>query len=94
MEDKILLNDLLHLSEQDIKRAKVKFNVFNGDVEPINEYKSNPDIVNKKWMLWHKKKRYFSAGNLAIGLVRISGFLPVFWKSTNYWMSPILRLAA
>ena len=41
MEDKILLNDLLHLSEQDIKRANVKFNVFNGDVEPINEYLNN-----------------------------------------------------
>lgn len=79
MEDKILLNDLLHLSEQDIKRAKVKFNVFNGDVEPINEYKSNPDIVNKEWMLWHKKNRYFSAGSLAIGLVRISGD---FWLFT------------
>ena len=40
---KILLNDLLNFSDNDLKRAKVKLNKWNGINDPIEVYKSNPE---------------------------------------------------
>lgn len=75
MRDKILLNDLLQLSQEDIERTKVKLNSFNGSDDPIDEYKRDPDALIKWWVLWRDpdKRPYFREGNLALGLVRISG---------------------
>ena len=72
---KILLQDLLNLSAEDRDRAKVKFNIWNGFVNPIELFKSNPDILNNQWLFWNKKRKYFRVGQIAICLVRIEGDL-------------------
>ena len=40
----IKLNDLLHLTDKQASKAKVKFNRDNGYDDPIDIYKSNPDL--------------------------------------------------
>lgn len=72
MHTKLLLNDLLHLSESDIDKAKVKFNQYNGDTEPIEAYLRNPDEVNTAWLFWRAKRRYFSIGDIAFCFIQIS----------------------
>lgn len=67
----ILLNDLLNFSEDEKNRAKIKFNIYNGEENPIELYKSNPDQINKEWLYWRNKKRYFDVGQIAICFVRI-----------------------
>lgn len=62
----IRLQDILHLSEQDVKRTKVKFNQWNGSCV------SNPDVVNNLNLFWRTNQRYFSVGNLAINLVQMT----------------------
>lgn len=67
----IKLNDLLKLSEEQIKRTKIRFNVPSDKENPIELFKNNPDVINKKWLYWRKKKRYFKEGEIAICLVKI-----------------------
>ena len=50
---------------------KVKFNRDNGYDDPIDIYKSNPDLINKQWLYWRNKNRYFDVGQIAICLVKI-----------------------
>ena len=40
--DKILINDLLRLSAHDISNTRLKLNVFNGNTDPLEEYKKIP----------------------------------------------------
>lgn len=69
----ITLQNLLNFSDDDLKRAKIKFNQPNDeDEDPMELYKSNPDIVNSKWLFWHKKQRYFRVGNIAICFLKLS----------------------
>ncbi len=70
---KILLQDLLHLTDDERSRAKVKFNIWNGYENPIDLFKSDPDVLNNQWLFWNKKRKYFHVGQLAICLVRIEG---------------------
>lgn len=62
----IKLNDLLHLTDEQASKAKVKFNRDNGYDDPIDIYKSNPDLINKQWLYWRNKNRYFDVGQIAI----------------------------
>lgn len=73
----IKLNDLLQLTENQISKSKVKFNLYNGNDNPIDLYKSNPNLINKQWLYWRNKQRYFREGQIAICLVRIRG---------DYWL--------
>lgn len=50
MSDQILQNDLLQLSDKDIKQAEVKFNINNGYVDLISEYNIDLYKINKGWM--------------------------------------------
>ena len=67
----ILLNELLKFTPAQEEIAKVKFNIFNGSENPIDIYKRDPDRINKRWLYWRNKKRYFSVGQIAICLVKI-----------------------
>lgn len=70
---KILINDLLQLSETEIKNTKIKLNIPDGVTNPLDEYKKDPEKVNTGWLLWHKKSRYFHEGQTAICLLNIGG---------------------
>lgn len=69
---KLLLNDLLHLNQENLDRAKVKFNQYNGDIEPMEVYLRNPDEVNNRWLFWRAKRRYFNVGEIAICFFQLS----------------------
>ncbi|MCL2821702.1 MAG: GIY-YIG nuclease family protein [Firmicutes bacterium] len=72
---KITLQNLLNLSDNDIKRAKVKLNQesrgAHATSNPVQIYLSNPEEVNTDWLFWHKKTRYFKKGWLAVCLLRL-----------------------
>ena len=70
--EKILLNDLLKFSEQDIDAVRIKFNIHNGHTDPLELYKEDPDKVNVEWFLWHDSRRYFRKGQIAICFLRIA----------------------
>ncbi len=76
----IRLQDMLHLSEQDIKRTKVKFNQWGNGVWPLHTFVSDPEEVNTLNLFWRTNQRYFSVGQLAINLVQMT---PDTWLLTT-----------
>lgn len=69
---KILLNDLLNIPEDIAKTAKIKFNQNNGFDDPMDLYLREPEVVNTQWLFWRTKQRYFSVGQIAICLLKLS----------------------
>lgn len=69
--DRILINDILQFSSEDIDKVKIKFNKHNGNTDPLEMYKENPEGLNVQWLLWHKSRRYFHKGQIAICFLRI-----------------------
>lgn len=72
---KILLQDLLHLTDEERSRAKVKFNIWDGYHDPIELFKTDPEEINTKWLFWNEKRKYFRVGQIAICVARIEGDL-------------------
>jgi len=72
MEKQILLNDLLHLTEEELNRTKVKFNQWNGQESPMDEYKKDPEKINSQWLFWRTEQRYFNIGQIAVCLLRLT----------------------
>lgn len=68
----LLLNDLLNIKSDDLKKTKVKFNQYNGEIEPMEVFLKNPDEVNHGWLFWRGKRRYFNVGEIAICLFQLS----------------------
>ena len=68
----ILLKDLLHFSEEDVNRAKIKFNQPSPESDPLELYQSDPEIVNTEWLFWRETRRYFFEGNIAICFLQLS----------------------
>lgn len=71
MTTELKLNDLLNLSEDELKNTKVKFNQWNGETNPIDRYKENPEIINNEWFFWRNKDRYFEVGQIAICFLKL-----------------------
>ena len=78
--EKILLNDILQISKDDIPNTRIKFNIYNGYTDPLELYKENPEQVNTTWFLWHDSRRYFHSGQTAICFLRLS---PDTWLLTT-----------
>lgn len=70
----ILLNDILHMSPEEILNTKVKFNQQGKDstTNPIDEYKKAPEIVDTQWLFWRETQRYFSVGQNAMCFLKLS----------------------
>lgn len=73
----ILLKDLIKFPEDEYHRIKVKFNQSNGYDNPIDLYKTEPDVINNTWLFWRTKRRYFNVGDIAICFAQIYG---------DYWL--------
>ena len=71
MTTELKLNDLLNLSEDELKNTKVKFNQWNGETNPIDRYKENPDIINNGWFFWRKTRRNFEVGQIAVCFLKM-----------------------
>ena len=68
----IKLNDILQFSNNDLKKAKIRFNQTSPDANPMDLYLKNPELVNSQWFLWKKKQGYFKEGQIAICLLKIA----------------------
>ena len=68
----ILLNDLLHLDDDTLIKTKIRFNQWNGEKDPMDEYQKDPERINTGWLLWRTKQRYFKVGQNAICFLRIA----------------------
>lgn len=68
----LYLNKLLGFTDEEIKNVKIRFNQFNGTVNPIDLYIQNPEIVNTDFFLWRTKQRYFEVGQIAICFLKLS----------------------
>lgn len=62
----LVLNDLLNLSPEEIAYTKVRLNRNNGEKNPIDEFKKNPDGL-LSWNYWNNKP--YKKGQISIGLV-------------------------
>ncbi len=68
----ILLNDILGLSDDDIKNTKIRLNKNNNeDFEPIKFYKEKNNTLYKG-NFWNGKSKRFQEGEIVIGFIRIS----------------------
>lgn len=68
---RIMLNDLLRFDAAEVPNVRVKFNIYNGSDDPLDEYMADPELVNTTWFLWHDDRRYFEAGQTAICLLKL-----------------------
>ena len=68
---RILMNNLLHLTKQQIQSMKVRFTIPSQGTDPIQIFKSDPEEINSRWFLWRNKPNVFNVGQTGICLVRI-----------------------
>lgn len=68
----IVLNQLLGLTDDELSRTKIRFNMNNGHVDPIEIFKNNPEEVNTNWFLFRSEKSVFRINDIAVSLVRIT----------------------
>lgn len=77
MSEDIKLNDLLHLTDEEISRTKIRFMTNYNGTEPIKVFKRDPDELNTDWLLSRvrndnrKDAEHLHKGNNVIGLVRL-----------------------
>lgn len=66
--NKLKLNDLLQLTHDEILKTKIRLNTYNGEKNPIEEFKKNPKLL-LEWNYWNNKS--YKAGQISIGLVNM-----------------------
>ena len=73
MQKPLLLNDLLRLNQEELSRAKIRFNQHTGSgMSQMEVYLQNPDDVNSVALFWRTKQRYFNVGEIAICFFQLS----------------------
>lgn len=77
MSDDIMFNDLLHLTDEEISRTRIRFIIPFSSSDPIYVFMNKPDELNTEWLLSRKKsnkgkdaERLHKDENV-IGLVRL-----------------------
>ena len=68
MNGKLKLNDLLGLTPEELSRTKIRLNTYNGDKNPIDEFKKNPQLL-LNWNYWNNKP--YKKDQISIGLVNM-----------------------
>lgn len=77
MSEDIKLNDLLHLTDEEISRTKIRFMTNYNGTEPIKVFRRKPDELNTDWLLSRKRNdngkdaEHLHKGENVIGLVRL-----------------------
>ncbi len=77
MSEDIKLNDLLHLTDEEISRTKIRFMTNYNGTEPIKVFRRDPDVLNTDWLLSRKENdngkdaEHLHKGENVIGLVRL-----------------------
>ena len=86
MSNSLLLNNLLHLSQDDVSRTKIKFNLHH-DGKPVMEVflqssDYERDAVNTTGLFWRNKQRNFKVGDIAVCLLQKSRGSDIWLLST------------
>jgi hypothetical protein len=70
----IKLNDILRLTESEIKNTKIRFNIPNKAAgNPLEIFKNNREEL-QIWQFWnYARRKSFTEGNIAVGFIRIEG---------------------
>ena len=68
---RIMIDDLLRLSDREEASVKIKFNQNNGNEDPMDLYLRDPEIVNHQWLFWRNKQRYFNVGQIAVCFLKL-----------------------
>ena len=68
MDGKLKLNDILGLTQEELSRTRIRLNTYNGDKNPIDEFKKNPQLL-LDWNYWNNKP--YREGQISIGLVNM-----------------------
>lgn len=68
MEGILKLNDLLGLTKEELSKTKIRLNTYNGERNPIDEFKKNPQSL-LDWNYWNNKP--YKTGQISIGLVNM-----------------------
>ena len=72
-----MLNDLLHLTDEEIRRTKIRCCTEYNRYNPAEEFKKDPDMFNTEWILSRKKNKdgrgaeHLYRGWNVIGLARL-----------------------
>ena len=69
---RIILDDLLRIPDSESHNVKIRFNQHDGSDDPMDLYLQNPEIINSQWLFWRNKQRFFSVGQIAICLMKLS----------------------
>ena len=72
MQKPLLLKDLLHFSQKDLDRVKVRFNQHGAGISQMEAYLQNPDYVNVNALFYRSKQRFFNVGEIALCLFQLS----------------------
>lgn len=67
----ILLNDILQLSDEDIKRTKIRFNQSSDDWNPLKFFINGNERLLDGQFWNYKKMKSFKEGQIAIGFIKI-----------------------
>lgn len=65
-----MLNDLLHLADEEIRRTKIRCCTDYNGYNPAEEFKKDPDMFNTAWILARKKNEDGGRGAPAQGMER------------------------
>ena len=71
MDGKLKLNDILALTQEELSRTKIRLNTYNGDKNPIDEFKKNPQSL-LDWNYWNNKP--YKQGQISVGLVNMGNY--------------------
>lgn len=77
MSDDITLNDLLHLTDEEIGSTKIRFIMHFSSSDPVYVFMNNPDKLNTEWLPSRKKSdsgrdaEHLHKGWNVIGLARL-----------------------
>lgn len=77
MNEEIMFNDLLNLSDEEICKSRIRFITRFSNIDPIEVFKNDPNEINTNWFLARKKKdsgkdpERLHEGESAICLVRL-----------------------
>ena len=70
-----MLNDLLHLTDEEIRRTKIRCCTVYNRYNPAEEFKKDPDMFNTEWILSRKKNKD-GRGAITPEFLRTFGFRP------------------
>ena len=72
MEEKILLRDILNISDEEMSNWKIRLIHNHEDDNVLDLFLNKPNVVNNDWLFWnYKKAAEFKEGQIAIALVRM-----------------------